>query len=221
MVCCIAAEEGRVSENDKAPVRKGPSRSSREKHDAAVEANEQVSMVEEHPASPPASASRRVTLAVNPQEADLEWVENIKAIPEVGEKASVNGVTQAEDKVPNKAGFEQLFSIFYLASDQAGKNLSALAEAVAAGLSGAEALNAHIVASGTESIEVGIAAAVAATQVKTAQDAVKAQQQFARRALEGYMANASAIGGLFNSGAKASMRPLLDRYNDVSKLAAR
>jgi hypothetical protein len=89
------------------------------------------------------------------------------------------------------------------------------------GIHGAEQARARVVADGIKALESQAARATAVAKVTSAQEALELQQQFARQALESYVASATAVSSALTSAFQAALKPLNDRYAEVAKAVAK
>jgi hypothetical protein len=114
------------------------------------------------------------------------------------------------------ASFDEVSPLLTKTFDDAAKNLQALVDTFVAGLEGAEQVRAHVSVATTQALRDQLAAAAVFANVKTADEALQLQQQFARRALEFYSARAHSLGEVCSAAWQASAKPLTDRYAEIS-----
>ncbi|CAN7622392.1 phasin family protein [Phenylobacterium sp. LjRoot219] len=91
------------------------------------------------------------------------------------------------------------------------KGLEAISASFTAALSSAETTRAHLASASARAIQGQIAATTAFASVKTPQEAFELQAQFARKALDAYTADVTALGGLMIAAFEASLKPLTER----------
>lgn len=91
------------------------------------------------------------------------------------------------------------------------KNLEAVVESVTAATRGAEALGAQALAWSKKSWDESVNAAQALTTAKSVQEVVELQTQFARSAMETYMAELNRWTETVSATVKDSMKPVNER----------
>ena len=91
------------------------------------------------------------------------------------------------------------------------KNLEAVVASVGAATRGAEALGAQAMSYSKSSVEQGMDAARALSAVKSVQEAVELQTNFARTALETYLSEMNRMSETVAASVKDSLAPLNER----------
>jgi phasin family protein len=101
------------------------------------------------------------------------------------------------------------------------RNLEAVVESVTAATRGAEALGAQALAYSKKSWEDGVAAAQSLGTAKSVQEAVEIQTNWAKSALETYLAEVNRWSDTVSASVKDSMKPLNERVTaTVERLQA-
>jgi phasin family protein len=91
------------------------------------------------------------------------------------------------------------------------KNLEAVIASVTASTKGAEALGAQAMAYSKKAVEDQVAAAKSLSGAKSFQEVVELQTNFAKSALEAYMAEFSKMSEIMSASVKDSVKPLNER----------
>ena len=127
----------------------------------------------------------------------------------------MNALNNEELKLSGQS-FAQAASVMSDVAQQAAKNLTAAKESFVSGVQGFEQARAQFVEAGVKTLEQQVASASAFAQVKSPQEAFELQQKFAREALELYKANVSNLTTALTSGFSAAVKPLSERYAELS-----
>lgn len=91
------------------------------------------------------------------------------------------------------------------------KNLEAVIASVTASTKGAEAIGAQAMAYSKKAVEDQVAAAKSLSGAKSFQEVVELQTNFAKSALEAYMAEFSKMSEIMSASVKDSVKPLNER----------
>ncbi|KRB44735.1 MAG: TIGR01841 family phasin [Pseudomonadota bacterium] len=91
------------------------------------------------------------------------------------------------------------------------KNLEAVIASVTASTKGAEALGAQAMAYSKKAVEDQVAAAKSLSGAKSIQEVVELQTNYAKSALEAYMAEFSKMSEIVSASVKDSVKPLNER----------
>ncbi|HEX5379657.1 MAG TPA: TIGR01841 family phasin [Phenylobacterium sp.] len=91
------------------------------------------------------------------------------------------------------------------------KNLEAVIASVSAAAKGAEALGAEVVAYSKSALENQVAAAKSLSGAKSVQEVVELQTNFAKSAMEAYIAQMSKASEIVSASMKDSLKPLNER----------
>jgi phasin family protein len=91
------------------------------------------------------------------------------------------------------------------------KNLEAVIASVTAAAKGAEALGAETIAYSKSAMEHQVAAAKSLSGAKSVQEVVELQTNFAKSALEAYIAQMSKASEIVSASMKDSLKPLNER----------
>lgn len=94
---------------------------------------------------------------------------------------------------------------------QGKQNLEAVVASAAAAQKGAEVLSQQAVAYGKKSWEDGVAAAQSLTQARSVQELVELQTNYAKSAVEAYLAEATKAADVFTASVKDSFKPINER----------
>jgi phasin family protein len=120
-----------------------------------------------------------------------------------------------------KEGVERSLSTFNELNVAQKRNLEAVVESVTAAAKGAEALGAQTLAFTKKSWEDQVNAAQALSSAKSVQDVVELQTQFAKTAIEAYLAEMNRWTETVSSTVKDSWKPLNERVTaSVERLQA-
>ncbi len=125
-------------------------------------------------------------------------------------KTNVDRVTAAGTQA-FKDGVERSLSAFNEINVTSKRNLEAVVESVTAAAKGAEALGAQSLAYTKKSWEDQVNAAQALSSAKSVQDVVELQTQFAKTAIESYLAEMNRWTETVSSTVKDSWKPLNER----------
>ncbi len=96
---------------------------------------------------------------------------------------------------------------------QGKKNLEALVEATTAAQRGAEVLGQQVMAYSKKSWEDGVTAAQSIAQARSVQEAIELQTNFAKSAMETYIAEMTRMTETFTTSMKDSLQPLNARVS--------
>jgi phasin family protein len=135
-------------------------------------------------------------------------------------KATVDQVSAATN-VAFKDGVEKTLSALNEANAYSKKNLEAVVASVTAATKGAEALGAETLAFSKKSFDESVAAAKTLTSAKSFQEVVEFQTNFAKTAMEAYIAQMNRASEIFQASVKDSVKPLNERVTaTVERLQA-
>ena len=110
-----------------------------------------------------------------------------------------------------KETVERSLSTLNQLNDVSKRNLEAMVASIGAATRGAEALGAQAMSYGKSSMEQGAEAARALTAVKSVQEAVELQTNYARTALETYLSEMNRMSETVAASVKDSLAPLNER----------
>lgn len=96
-------------------------------------------------------------------------------------------------------------------SDYGKENLDAMIASFTAATEGAEKINSNAVAFTKKTMEDGVSAAKSMASVRSIQEAVEMQTEFAKSALEGYLAEMTKTADLMASVMKDTWKPFNER----------
>ena len=94
---------------------------------------------------------------------------------------------------------------------QGKRNLEAMIASVTAATRGAEALGAHAMSYAKSSVETQVDAARQMSGARSMQEVVELQTTFARKAVEGYIAEMNRASEIVSAAVKDAMKPLNER----------
>jgi phasin family protein len=139
-------------------------------------------------------------------------VETAKVQAEKAQAAGAQAFREGVDK--SVAGLTEL-------NAQGKKNLEAVVESATAAQRGAEALSQQAMAYSKKSWEDGVAAAQSIAQARSVQELVELQTNFAKSAIEGYLAEMTKATDLMTASVKESFKPINERVTaSVEKFQA-
>ncbi len=110
-----------------------------------------------------------------------------------------------------KDSIEKSLTALNDANAHSKKNLEAVVASVTAATKGAETLGAQAMAYSKRAMEDNVAAARALSGAKSVQEAVELQTNWAKSAMELYMAEVGKMGETVAAAVKDSMKPLNER----------
>ena len=110
-----------------------------------------------------------------------------------------------------KETVERSLSTLGQLNDVSKRNLEAVVSSISAATRGAEALGAQAMSYGKSSMEQSAEAARALSAVKSVQEAVELQTNYARTALETYLAEMNRMSETVAASVKDSLAPLNER----------
>lgn len=135
-------------------------------------------------------------------------------------KSTVEQVSAATN-VAFKDGVEKTLAALNEANVYSKKNLEAVVASVTAATKGAEAMGAEAVAFSKKTFEDNVAAAKTLAGAKSFQEVVELQTNFAKTAVEAYVAQLSRASEIFQASVKDSVKPLNERVTaTVERLQA-
>jgi phasin family protein len=94
---------------------------------------------------------------------------------------------------------------------QGKRNLEAMIASVTAATRGAEALGAHAMSYAKSSVETQVDAARQMSGARSMQEVVELQTAYARKAMEGYLAEMNRASEIVSAAVKDAMKPLNER----------
>jgi len=100
-------------------------------------------------------------------------------------------------------------------NDVSKRNLEAMVQSMTAATRGAEQIGSQAMNYGKSSLEQGAEAARALTAAKSVQEAVELQTNYARTALEGYLAELNRMSETVANSVKESLAPINERATAV------
>jgi hypothetical protein len=115
--------------------------------------------------------------------------------------------------------FTDTGSVLTGAADQAVKNAQAFADSFSASFLAFEQVRGFVVASATRAVETQIANSAAFAKAKGPKEVFELQQQFARDALDAYVAGAKSFTDQFATAYSAALKPLAACYADLTPKA--
>ena len=127
---------------------------------------------------------------------------------------AAQGATERATAATNQAlkeTVERSLSTLGQLNDVSKRNLEAMASSISAATRGAEALGAQAMSYGKSSMEQSAEAARALTAAKSVQEAVELQTNYARTALETYLAEMNRMSETVAASVKDSLAPLNER----------
>lgn len=110
-----------------------------------------------------------------------------------------------------KEGFERSAAALGEFSEYGKGNLDAVIASFTAATQGAEIINSNAVAFTKKSVEDGVEAAKSLASVKSVQEAIELQTDYAKSALDSYLAEVTKTADLFAATLKDAWKPLNDR----------
>ena len=110
-----------------------------------------------------------------------------------------------------KETVERSLSTLGQLNDVSKRNLEAMVSSISAATRGAEALGAQAMSYGKSSMEQSAEAARALSAVKSVQEAVELQTNYARTALETYLSEMNRMSETVAASVKDSLQPLNER----------
>lgn len=125
-------------------------------------------------------------------------------------KSTVEQFTAASN-VAFKEGVEKSLAALNDLNAHSKKNLEAIVASATASAKGAEALGAQAMAFSKTVFDKQVAAAKALSGAKSVQEVVELQTNFAKTALETYMAEFAKMSETVSASVKESMKPLNER----------
>lgn len=114
-----------------------------------------------------------------------------------------------------KESVETSLNTFTEISAASKRNLEALTDSFNAASQGAQALGAQAVAYSKKAFEDQVGAAKSLAAAKTVQEALDIQADFAKQAIDGYLAEMNRWTDTFTATAKSSFKPINDRVTAV------
>jgi phasin family protein len=125
-------------------------------------------------------------------------------------KANVDRMTTAGTQA-FREGFEKSLSALNDANSLSKRNLEAVVESVTAATKGAETLGSQAIAYSKKSWEDGVAAAQSLGSAKSVQEVVELQSNWAKSAVETYLAEMNRMAETVSASMKDSLKPLNER----------
>lgn len=125
-------------------------------------------------------------------------------------KANVDRLTAAGNQA-FREGVERSLSGLNDLNAHSKRNLEAVVESVTAATRGAEALGAQALSWSKSSWDQNVQAAQALTSAKSVQEAVELQTQWAKSAMETYMAELNRWNDTVSASVKDTFKPLNER----------
>lgn len=110
-----------------------------------------------------------------------------------------------------KEGFERSAAAFSEISEYGKGNLDAMIASFTAATQGAEQINSNVSAFAKKSIEDSIEAAKSFAAVRSVQEAIELQADYAKSAMDAYLAEVTKAADLAASTMKEAWRPINDR----------
>lgn len=117
-----------------------------------------------------------------------------------------------------KNGFEQATKTYERLAGFGKENVEAYMKAATTMTKAFEQINGEVVAYSKQQMEDGAAALKAVMGAKSVQEAWEVQQDFAKMALDAYIAQATKLNQLFMSGAKQAAEPLNTRFAALAEV---
>lgn len=118
-------------------------------------------------------------------------------------------------------GMEKTSASIAELSAQSKQNLEALTASATAAQKGAEALSAQALSYSKSSWESGVAAAQTISQARSIQELIELQTNFAKSAMETYLAEVTKMTETFTGSVKDSFKPINERVTaSVEKFQA-
>ena len=118
-------------------------------------------------------------------------------------------------------GMEKTSASIAELSAQSKQNLEALTASATAAQKGAEALSAQALSYSKSSWESGVAAAQTISQARSVQELIELQTNFAKSAMETYLAEVTKMTETFTGSVKDSFKPINERVTaSVEKFQA-
>ncbi|HEX8660596.1 MAG TPA: TIGR01841 family phasin [Brevundimonas sp.] len=139
------------------------------------------------------------------REAAERFQAGAKTFQDASERLSTAGNQAFKETV------ERSLSTLNQLNDVSKKNLEAVVASIGAATRGAEAIGAQAMSYSKSSVEQGVDAARALSAVKSVQEAVELQTNFARTALETYLAEMNRMSETVAASVKESLAPLNER----------
>lgn len=135
-------------------------------------------------------------------------------------KTTVEQMTTASNQA-FKDAVEKTLGALNDANSYSKGNLEAVIASVTAATKGAEALGAQAMAYSKKAVEDQVAAAKSLAGAKSIQDVIELQTNFAKTAMEAYMAEMGKMSETVAASVKDSMKPINERVTAaVEKLQA-
>lgn len=128
---------------------------------------------------------------------------------------------QASGTEALREGMEKTSASIAEMTAQSKQNLDALTASAAAAQKGAEALSAQALSYGKTSWEHGVAAAQSMSQARSVQELIELQTNFAKSAMETYLAEVTKMTETLTGSVKDSFKPINERVTaSVEKFQA-
>jgi hypothetical protein len=137
----------------------------------------------------------------NQQKATAETVENVM---KSGNEAMKNGMETWTKAMERFSGFGK-------------ENVEAYMKATTAMTKAFERINGEVVSFSKQQVEDGVAAFKAVSSAKSAHEAWEVQSDFAKSALDSYIAQATKINDLWMDAAKQAVEPMTARFSALSE----
>lgn len=130
-----------------------------------------------------------------------------------GQQAFKDGVEKASTASNQafKDAADRSLSALNELNGQGKSNLEAMMASVTSATRGAEALGAHVMSYAKISMESQVEAARQMSSARSMQEIVELQTAFAKKAMEGYMAEMNRASEIVSNAVKDSMKPLNER----------
>lgn len=125
-------------------------------------------------------------------------------------KTNVDRLTTAGTQA-FREGVEKSLAALNDANSLGKRNLEAVVESVTAATKGAETLGSQAIAFSKKSWEDGVAAAQSLGSAKSVQEVVELQSNWAKSAVETYLAEMNRMAETMSASMKDSMKPLNER----------
>ncbi len=133
-----------------------------------------------------------------------DTAETVKKTVNKAQAAGAQAFREGVDK--SLAGLSEL-------NAEGKRNLEAVVESATAATRGAEALTSRSLAYGKKTWEEGVNAAQSLAQARSLQEVIELQTNYAKSAIEGYLAEVTKATELFSTSVKDSFKPINERVS--------
>ena len=117
-----------------------------------------------------------------------------------------------------KNGFEKAAEAFGDFNDFSKDNVDAFVASASTATKGAEKIGARVASYTKQSMEDGVATAKKVASVKSVQEFIELQSDFAKSSLDTYIGEVNKLADLYASSIKDAMKPLNDRMTAAVEL---